>query len=127
MKKVLIVEDDRSQQFLISHYMTKSFVDCEIITADNGVEGLQKIEDETPDLVLLDISMPILNGLEMLERLRCKYLSKIPVIALTALSDQTTILKMVSLGIVDYLVKPITPYMVLDKIGKALNAAYSAG
>jgi two-component system cell cycle response regulator len=127
MKKVLIVEDDRSQQFLISHYMKKSFIDCEIITANNGVEGLQKIEYETPDLVLLDISMPILNGLEMLEQLRCKYLSKIPVIALTALSDQTTILKMVSLGIVDYLVKPITPYMVLDKIGKVLNAAYSAG
>ena len=124
MKKVLIVEDDHSQQFLISHYVQKSFDDCEIITADNGAEGLQKIECENPDLVLLDISMHVLSGLEMLERLRCKYLNKIPVIALTALSDQTTILKMVSLGTVDYLIKPITPYMVLDKIGKVLNAAY---
>lgn len=80
MKKVLIVEDDHSQQFLISHYMKKSFIDCEIITANNGVEGLKKTERENPDLVLLDISMPFLSGLEMLERLRCKYLNKTPVI-----------------------------------------------
>ncbi len=123
MKKILIVEDDQSQRFLISHYVQKSFEDCEIITADNGMEGLQKIQMETPDLVLLDISMPILNGLEMLEKVRCVFLNKIPVIVLSALSDQTMILKMVSMGIVDYLIKPVTPYQIMEKIGRALNTA----
>lgn len=123
MKKILIVDDDQSQRFLISHYVQKSFKDCEIITADNGMEGLHKIQMEIPDLVLLDISMPILNGLEMLEKVRCMFLNKIPVIVLSALTDQTMILKMVSMGIVDYLIKPVTPHQVMEKIGRALNTA----
>lgn len=121
--KILIVDDDHSQQFLIAHYLQKLFANCEVITADNGMEGLQKIQLETPDVVLLDISMPVLNGLDMLEKIRCMFLNKIPVVVLSALNDQTTILRMVSMGIVDYLIKPVTPYQVMEKIEKALQTA----
>ena len=92
-KKILIVEDNFETQTFLQRAISK-LIPCMIYIAGNGQEGLLKIESESPDLVLLDIAMPVMDGITMLERLRFTYNDyKTPVIALTALADDYTISK----------------------------------
>lgn len=81
--------------------------DCVLLTAANGEEGLALAESENPDLILLDITMPVMDGITMLHRLRGEAATrKIPVIMLTAESSRDTVAHMAKLGVRDYVVKP---------------------
>ena len=115
-KRILIVEDD---SFVMDIYQTKlGQAGYEIIGADNGLEALKKIEKETFDLVLLDIIMPYMDGLEVLKKIKSqeKY-KKLPIILLTNLSQKEEIDKGLSLGASYYLIKSqFTPSEVLEKI-----------
>ncbi len=115
-KKIMIVEDDI---FVMDIYRTKlSGEGFEVIEAENGVEAVKKIKGNIPDLILLDIIMPYMNGLEFLEEIRKeeKY-EKIPVILLTNLSQREEIESGMKLGASDYLIKShFTPSEVLEKV-----------
>jgi CheY-like chemotaxis protein len=94
----------------------------EVITATNGKEGLEKATNEKPDLILLDIRMPVMDGYGMLERLKNRPdLKDIPVIMFTAYSDARDIAKAADLGIVDYVTKPFDFTELLEKISNALE------
>jgi len=119
-KKVLIVEDDN---FVAEVYSTKLLeMGHEVQIAQNGEEGLTKLGQDKPDLILLDIIMPVMGGIEMLGELKKKEEWKdIPIILLTNVGEKESIQKVRSLGIQDYLIKShFTPAEVIEKIESAL-------
>ncbi|MEI7424623.1 MAG: response regulator [Candidatus Staskawiczbacteria bacterium] len=103
-KVILIVEDDiHLIKVLNKKLSSEGFI---VIDASNGQEGLQKAETEHPDLILLDIVMPVMDGLTMLKKLREKEWGKqIKVILLTNLSDEEKVIEEEGLGHSDYLIK----------------------
>ena len=89
----------------------------QITQATNGQEGLAAVVNDRPDLILLDITMPVLDGIATLERLRSEpALSSIPVIMLTAESSQENVGRADALGVSGYVAKPFTPDKLLEKI-----------
>ena len=112
----MIVEDD---SFVLGIYQTKvSQEGDQVIKARDGAEALEKLEKEKPDLILLDIIMPRMDGLEVLKKLKSRSdFKNIPVILLTNLSQKEEINFGLGLGANDYLIKShFTPTEVLEKI-----------
>jgi DNA-binding response OmpR family regulator len=115
-KKIMIVEDD---SFVLDIYQTKlSQEGYSVIEARNGVEAMKKMEKEKPDLVLLDIVMPYMDGIEVLKKMKeSDELKNVPVILLTNLSQKEEINVGLGLGASDYLIKShFTPSEVMEKI-----------
>jgi DNA-binding response OmpR family regulator len=106
-KKILCIEDDRETAALIAEDLVDR--DYEVSLAHNGSEGLSAILKKMPDLVLCDISMPVMSGFELLERLvaLAPRFSRMPFLFLTALTDRENELKGRQLGADDYVTKPI--------------------
>jgi CheY-like chemotaxis protein len=104
MAKILITEDDPLMARLYQKIFT--FEGHEVETAENGEEGLEKVRSYKPDIVLLDVMMPKMNGLEVLEKLKLDPETKsIPVIMLTNLAGQQDAETALSKGAVKYIVK----------------------
>ncbi len=103
-KKILVVEDD---QFLIKVYKNKLEEEgFDVYLAVNGVEGIQKANEHMPDIILLDMMLPVKNGFEVLEDLKANDKTKdIPVMILSNLGQESDIEKGISLGAIDFLVK----------------------
>ena len=118
--KILVVDDESDYITTVQYRLEWSHY--EVITAANGKEGLEKAANEKPDVILLDTSMPIMDGHEMLERLR-KHpdLKDIPVIMVTALCEAQNIATASSHGIADYIAKPFDFTELLEKIANALE------
>ena len=121
MAKILIIEDDLP---LIRMYQL-AFKNSghQLIEAVDGEEGLEKIKNEIPDLILLDIVLPKKNGFEVLEQLKKDpKLSKIPVVCLSVLHQQEDIQKCKDLGANDYCVKSdVTPEEVVSRVNHLLS------
>lgn len=104
MKKILVIDDDQFFAKAIHSAMDTS--KYEVITALDGDEGLKQVEKSTPDVILLDIMMPKMNGLEFLKQLNNKYGSnKIPVLITSNLSSMEKISEGVELGVRGYIIK----------------------
>lgn len=119
--KIMIVEDD---SFVMDIYQTKlSQEGYAVLPAENGAEAIKELEKEVPDLVLLDIIMPYVDGLQVLKKMKAdERLKNIPVILLTNLSQKENINEGLGLGAEDYLVKShFTPSEVLEKIKKYIK------
>ena len=102
--KILIVEDDTLLSKMYVSIFTSS--DYEVETAENGAEGLDKARTAHPDLILLDIMMPKLNGMEVLSQLKADPAVKdIPVIVLTNLAGDADIQNALNMGAVRYIIK----------------------
>jgi CheY-like chemotaxis protein len=112
-KLILTVDDEAAQRQIFSSYLT--FAGYEVIEAANGVEGLRMARDRGPDLILLDIGMPVLDGWGTMVLLGDDpTTSSIPVVALTAYDLSATQLR--EAGFCGYLEKPIVPYRVLEEV-----------
>lgn len=119
-KKILLVEDD---QMIREMYQTKFKSEgYEVITAENGGEGWAKAQSELPDIVMLDIILPMLDGFAVLEKIKANESTKnIAVVLLTNLGTDEDRAKGEQLGAVDYLVKAnMTPEQVSKTIKKYL-------
>ena len=118
--KILTVDDSTT----IRKIVTKALrcYNCEILEAKNGVEGLAIANKEKPDTIILDITMPIMTGVEMLAKLRGeKTLKDIPVIMLTAEGGREAVTKVVRMGIKDYIVKPFKGEELVERLKKVLR------
>ncbi len=103
-KKILIIEDEELILKALSEGFNRRGFD--IVKAEDGKRGLDLVESEQPDLVLLDLILPVMSGQELLEQMKQKGLvEKIPVIILTNVSDGVTLKKCMSLGAKDYVIK----------------------
>lgn len=124
-KKIMIIEDDYFVMDIYHTKLTQSGFD--VISASNGLEAMKKLQEEKqiPDLILLDIIMPYLGGLEVLEQIKKDdQIKNIPVILLTNLSQKREIDRGMELGAKDFLIKShFTPSEVLEKINAVLETA----
>lgn len=103
-QKVLVVEDEEILLASLKEELLSG--DYEVEGAKDGIEGLEKIKSFKPDLILLDLLMPKMDGMEMLQKLKGDSEHRdIPVVVLTNLSDYEKISEALSLGAMDYLVK----------------------
>jgi two-component system, cell cycle response regulator len=117
--KILSVDDSRTIRLIITRALMA--YDCVIIEAANGEEGLAAAAREKPDLILLDITMPVMDGVTMLSKLKeNEELQKTPVIMLTAESGRENVLQISKLGVSDYLVKPFRLEQLIDKATRAV-------
>ncbi len=106
-KTILIVDDEHLNVNLLDAQLTS--MQCETILAYNGEEALEKAVNESPDLILLDIMMPVMDGYEVCRRLKAdKKVQDIPVIFLTAMREEDHEAKGLELGAVDYITKPFS-------------------
>ncbi|MCR8843294.1 response regulator [Paenibacillus sp. SC116] len=105
MIKVMIVEDDPMVREFNKHYLQQMSGFQHITSVSNGDEALDVLQNEPIDLILLDIYMPGMNGLQLLETIRLRDQS-VDVIVITAASDIVSVKKALRLGAVDYLIKP---------------------
>ena len=119
-EKILIVDDEPDLVSTVEYRL--QFADCQVVTASNGQEGLERAEAEKPDLILLDTNMPVMDGHEMLERLRANgSLKHIPVIMLTARCEPQDIAAASAHGVTDYVTKPFDFAELTAKIQTALK------
>lgn len=120
MKTIVVVEDDRDLARLIQLKLTKE--SYKVVNAYDGIEGLEKIRGEVPDLVILDIMMPKMNGFQVLKEMRADPATKnTPVIILTALAQEEDVVKGFQYGVDDYMVKPFRPAELLIRVTKLLG------
>ena len=120
-KTILIIEDDKFLRELIARKLIKE--GYEISEAVDGEEGMKKVKEEKPDLVLLDLILPGIDGFEVLSKMKeDPALASIPVIILSNLGQKEDVEKGLKLGAVDYLIKAhFTPGEIIDKIRAALK------
>ena len=120
MPKVLLIDDDEIVRSLYSEFLKLKHFD--IITAQNGEEGLTILETHKPDLILLDIKMPVMGGIEFLKKMRSDpKCSTIPVVLLTGTVDIDEVSRCFELGAIGYIDKTTSPYELSDKIDLLLN------
>ncbi|MCP4609663.1 MAG: response regulator [Planctomycetes bacterium] len=118
--RILIVDDDTALIETMRHRF--QYCEWDVITASNGKEGLEKAANEKPDLIVLDINMPILNGHEMIMRLRGNSkLREIPVIICTMSNKIEDITTAASYDISGYMTKPFDFAELIDTIANALK------
>ncbi|KQA27733.1 chemotaxis protein CheY [Vibrio metoecus] len=104
-KLILLVDDDP-----VFRRMTKGYLQqdgYQVLEAENGLDGLRKLRDSKPDLILCDLSMPVLNGIEFVEEVSLAYPS-LPLIVVSATEEMADVAKALRFGIKDFLPKPIT-------------------
>jgi DNA-binding response OmpR family regulator len=117
MAEILIIDDDLNLTQLLGDYLVnQGFSVC---AANDGQEGLRTLFDRKPALVLLDINMPNWDGMEILKRIR--ELCEVPVIMLTALGEEASILRSFSLGVDDYVTKPFSFAQLVARIRAVLS------
>jgi CheY-like chemotaxis protein len=119
MKKVLVVEDVDFNRDLVVQLLEDKY---HVIEAVNGQEGLELAERERPELILMDLSLPVIDGWEATRRLKANDdLRSIPVIALTAHAMKGDEEKALAVGCDDYLVKPLDEDELMARIAKYLE------
>jgi two-component system KDP operon response regulator KdpE len=118
-KLILVVDDEpRMIQFIRMNLELEGY---RVIEASNGLEALDKVRDELPDLVILDVMMPDLDGFETLRLLR--EMSEVPVLMLTVKSEEEDIVKGLNLGADDYVTKPFSPRELSSRVQALLRRA----
>ena len=123
-KRILIIDDEPDMRRAVRLTIQLQEPEWEVLEAENGDKGLMLIEMEQPDLVLLDVLMPGMNGFEVLEQLRL--FSDVPVIILTVRDDELDKVRGLELGADDYIVKPFGHLELMARIRSVLRRTEGA-
>jgi DNA-binding response OmpR family regulator len=119
MPKVLTVDDSRAIRTMVVKQLTE--LGCDVDEAEDGEQGLARLEECEYELVVLDVTMPVLDGPGMLERMRTSG-NRTPVLMLTSESKRQVVATLMKLGIEDYILKPFKPEELRAKVAKVLGA-----
>lgn len=103
MKKVLVIDDDELLVRLIEHNLSQ--IEAKVLKAHSGYEGISLVRTQQPDLVILDIVLPDIDGWEVLERIR--QISRVPILMLTIKENEEDIVRALNQGADDYCTKPV--------------------
>jgi len=118
--KILSVDDSKTIRLIVKR--TFGPYDVTVLEASNGEEGLNAAATHKPDLIVLDITMPIMDGVTMLTKLKENAdLKSIPVIMLTAESGRENVAYIAKLGVRDYLVKPFQDAQLIEKVNRVIT------
>ncbi|MBM7557328.1 response regulator transcription factor [Halanaerobacter jeridensis] len=120
-RKVLIIDDDQNICKILKEYLV--YEDFDVVTANSGQDGLKKIESEVPDLIILDIMLPEMDGWEICQELRPE--NDIPIIMLSAKTKDTDKIMGLELGADDYVTKPFSPKEVVSRVKAVLRRSSS--
>jgi two-component system, OmpR family, response regulator ResD len=123
MKKILIIEDEATIAQLIRLYLEQA--NYKVLTAGDGVAGLELHARERPDLVILDLMLPVMDGMEVCRRIRAW--ANTPILMLTARQGEEDRIAGLELGADDYLVKPFSPREVVSRVKAILRRSLPAG
>lgn len=120
-KKILVADDEEDIKMVLQMYLENN--GYEVVTAFDGLDAVSKIRDERPDLVLMDIMMPVIDGVEVTRQIKADETTKdIPVIMLTAAAQSSMVEKAMEAGACEYIAKPFEPEHVQQAIEKILGA-----
>jgi len=120
VKKIVLAEDEPQIARLIEFKLKKE--GYEVTWKENGEEALKAIKEDKPDLILLDVMMPVMDGYEVLRRVKeDENLKSIPVVMLTARAQEKDVVKGIDLGAEDYITKPFHPAELLARVKRILG------
>ena len=120
VSKILIVDDEPFNVDYLEQELEG--LDCEVISASNGQEALEKVRDAAPDLVLLDIMMPVMDGFTVLSQLKAEAATRdIPVVIISASNDLKSVVNGIQMGAEDYLPKPFEPTLLHARVSSSLE------
>ncbi len=115
--RVLLIDDDKTLTRLLREALTKAEFD--VVTASNGIDGLQELYAKQPDLIMLDVMMPRMDGWETAARIR--QVSAVPIIMLTAKDEENDKLKGFAAGVDDYVTKPFSFAEIVARVTAVLH------
>ncbi len=119
MKRILIIEDNQDNMYMIKFILEKN--NLAVIMAETGVDGYTKAIKEKPDLILMDIQLPDINGIEVTRRIRQSSVGdSIPILAISSYAMTGDKQKALNAGCSGYIEKPINPETIMDEINKYL-------
>ena len=121
--KVLIIEDDKSIVDIVSLSLKIRWPDTNLISTHLGEEGIQLTKNEAPDVVILDLGLPDINGFEVLKTVR-EY-SSVPIIILSVLGEEETVVKGLEIGADEYITKPFHQMELLARVKALIRRAGS--
>lgn len=116
--KVLIAEDDAMMLRTIEFKLSQE--NFEVISCANGKEALQKISSENPDIIVTDVMMPYISGLDLIGKIKVEMKLTIPIIILSAVGLEKTVLEAFELGADDFITKPFSPNELIVRIKRQL-------
>ena len=118
METILVVDDNPAILAMIESALEETY---NVIAVTSGMRALRYLENNRADLILLDVEMPIMDGIQTLQKIREKQgLSKVPVVFLTARKDGHTVAEGFKLGISDYITKPFEAEEIVERIRRVL-------
>ena len=121
MAKVLVIEDDSHIWKIIEYRLAKE--KHELVWASDGLKALELLETIKPDLIISDIMVPYMDGIQILKKIKQEdKLKDIPVIMLTSKAQEKDIVKGLELGAQDYMAKPFSPSELILRVNKALKS-----
>lgn len=121
MKKVLVVDDEVFIRKMIEVRLKAAGV--AVIEAENGIEGVKMASSERPDLIIMDVMMPKMDGFQACESIRSNPdISGTPILMLTARGQMVDVERAMALGILEYITKPFSPKELAEKVLGILNA-----
>lgn len=113
--KILIADDDPIVRAVVARVVRQSSDD--LIEAENGLDALQAIERDDPDVLITDLQMPVLDGFELVQTVRASVRHRtMPIVCLSSVSDREAIARLAEMGITDYVLKPIRPRDLADRL-----------
>lgn len=118
-KKIVLAEDNTTLSLLLKFRLEKD--GYELFMASDGKEAVELIETKTPDLILTDVMMPFISGLEVISHVRNKLELKIPIIVFSAAGQEEMVLKAFSLGANDFMGKPFSPNELVIRVKRLLS------
>jgi len=118
-KKIVLAEDNSILSLLLKFKLEKE--GYKLFMAANGKEAIELIEEHNPDLILTDIMMPFISGLEVISHLRNKLNSLTPIIVFSAAGQEEIVLKAFDLGATDFMSKPISPNELVIRVKRILK------
>jgi CheY-like chemotaxis protein len=121
--RILVVDDDKTTRKMLSLILKNKGYD--VVTAENGMDGLQKLGLEQINLILTDMNMPYMDGIEFTKQVRANPdFSDIPIVMLTTEADEEEKQRAYKAGVDDYLVKPATAEQIVDSMKKIMKKIF---
>lgn len=118
-KKIILAEDNSTLSMLLKFRLEKE--GYHLLSAVNGKQALELIESEKPDLIITDIMMPFVSGLEVISHVRLKLDSNTPIIVFSSAGQEEMVLKAFSLGANDFMGKPFSPNELMIRVNRLIN------